>query len=78
MYFKKNQYPEGLISRVFHSYLDNVHSFNNSKLATDTSTIYFKLPFLKLSNFTQRKVRMLSKKYCNSLNIKLAFSSFKI
>ena len=41
-------------------------------------TIYFKLPFLKLSDFTQRKVRMLAKKYCNNLNIKLAFSSFKI
>ena len=76
--FKKNPYPEGLISRVVHSYLDNVHSSNNSKSATDTSTIYFKLPFLKLSNFTQRKVRMLAKKYCNNLNIKLAFSSFKI
>ena len=76
--FKKNQYPDGLISRVVHSYLDSVHTSNNSKSATDTSTIYFKLPFLKLSNFTQRKVRMLAKKYCNNLNIKLAFSSFKI
>ena len=75
---KKNQYPEGLISRVVHSYLDNVHSSNNSKSATDTSTIYFTLPFLKLSNFTQRKVCILPKKYCNNLNIKLAFSSFKI
>ena len=60
---KKNQYPEGLITRVVHSYLDTVHSSNNSKSATDTST-YFKLPFLKLSNFTQRKVCMLAKKYC--------------
>ena len=76
--FKKNQYPEGLISRVVDSYLDNVHCSNNSKSATDTSTIYFKLPFLKLSNFTQRKVCMLAKKYCKYLNIKLAFSSFKI
>ena len=69
---------KALISRVVHSYLDNVHSSNNSKPATDTSTIYFKLPFLKLSNFTQHKVRMLAKKYCNNLNIKLEFSSFKI
>ena len=36
------------------------------------------MPFLKLSNFTKSKVRMLAKKYCNNLNIKLAFSSFKI
>ena len=73
--FKKNQYPEGLI---VHSYLENIHSSSNSKSATDTSIIHFKLPFLKLSNFTQRKVRMLAKKYCNNLNIKLACSSFII
>ena len=75
---KKNQYSESLISRVVHSYIDNVKSANNSKLATDTSTLYFKLPFLELSNFTKRKVRMLVKKYCKNLNSKLAFSSFKI
>ena len=67
-----------LKARVVHSYLDNVHSSNNSKSATDTSTISFKLPFLKISNFTQCKVCMLAKKYCNNLNIKLVFSSFKI
>ena len=76
--FKKNQYPESLINRVVKSYLDNVHSSGNSTLPTDTSTIYFKLPFLTLSNFTQSKVHMLVKKYCKSLKIKLAFSSFKI
>ena len=76
--FKKNQYPESLISRIVHSYIDNVKSSNNSKLATDTSTLYFKLPFLELSNFTQRKVRLLVKKYYKNLNIKLVFSSFKI
>ena len=68
--FKKNQYPESLISRVVHSYLESVHSSNNSKSATDISTIYVELPFLKFSNFTQRKARILAKKYCNNLNIK--------
>ena len=76
--FKKNRYPESLISRVVHSYLESVQSSNDSKSATDTSTLYFKLPFLKLSKFTQRKISMLAKKYCKNLNIKLAFSSFKI
>ena len=46
--------------------------------ATDISILYFKLPFLKLSKFTQRKISMLAKKYCKNLNIRLAFSSFKI
>ena len=36
------------------------------------------MPYLKLSNFTQGKVRMLVNKYCNSIKIKLAFSSFKV
>ena len=73
--FKKNQYPESLISRVVHSYLESVQSSDDSKSAPDTSTL--KLPFFKLSNSTQRKIRMLAKKYCKNLNIKLAFSSFK-
>ena len=67
--FNMNQCPEGLISRVVHSYLENVHSSNNSKSASDTSTICFKLPFFELSSFTQSKVRMIAKKYCNNLNI---------
>ena len=50
--FKKNQYPESLISRVVHSYLESVQSSNDSKSATDISTLYLKLPFLKLSKFT--------------------------
>ena len=74
---KKNQYPESLINRVVKSNVDNVHSSNNSTSpTTDTSTIYFKLPFLKLSNFTQQMVRMLVKKYCKNLKIKLRYSSF--
>ena len=76
--FKKNQYPESLINRVVKSYLNNAQNSNTSTSTNDTSTIYFKLPFLNISNFTQRKVRMLAKKYCKNLNIKLAFSSFKI
>ena len=60
------------------SYLDEVHKSNNSTPAKNTSTIYFKLPFLNLSNFAQRKVRMLAKKYCKDLQITLAFTSCKI
>ena len=60
------------------SYLDNAQNSNTSTSTTDTSTINFKLPFPKISNFTQRKVRMLAKKHRRNLNIKLAFSSFKI
>ena len=41
-------------------------------------TLYFKLPYLVLSNFAQRKIRTMVKRYCKDLNIKMVFSSFKI
>jgi len=75
--FKRNQYPESLMNRIVKS-LDNAQNPNTSASPTDTSTIYFKLPFLSMSNITQRKVRMLAKTYCKNLNIKLEFSSFKV
>ena len=76
--FKTNQYPEGLINRVVKSYFDNVHNSNNPTHPKDTTIIYFKLPFLNLSNFAQRKVHRLVKRYCKDLQIKLGFTSFKI
>ena len=76
--FKMNQYLESLINRVVKSSRNNAQNSNTSASPTDTSTIYFKLPFLSISSFTQRKVRMLAKKYCKNLNIKLAFTSFKV
>ena len=75
---KKNQHPERLINRVVKSYLDKVHNSNNSTPPKDTSIIYLKPPFLNLPNFAQYKVRMLAKKYCKDLQIRLAFTSFKI
>ena len=47
--------------------------FNNNN-----NPLYFKLPYLSLSNFAQRKVRTLIKRYFSNLNIKLVFSSFEI
>ena len=75
--FKKNQYPEVPINRVIKLYFDKVHNSNNFTPPKDTSIIYFKLPFLNLSNFAQRKVRMIVKRNCKDLQIKLAFTSFK-
>ena len=42
----------------------------DSKPTDSLCTLYFKLPYLVLSNFAKR--------YCKNLNIKLVFSSFKI
>ena len=40
---------------------------------------YFKLPFIgNFSNMTQIKVKQLSRRFCNDLDIMLVFSSYKI
>ena len=72
---KKNQYPKYLLNRVVRTYLDNNC---NSVPSNKNNTLYFKLPYLPLSNFAQRKVRTLVKRYCSNLKIRLAVSSFKI
>ena len=72
---KRNQFPEHLINRVIKSYIN--HS-STSAPSENNDTLYFKLPYLLFSNFAQRKVRTLIKRYCNNLKIKLVFSSFKI
>ena len=66
------------MSKVVKSYLDSAKNSNTSTSTTDTSTIYFKLQVLNISNFTKCKVLLLAKRYCKSLNIRLAFSSIKI
>ena len=80
---KRNQFPEHLINKVIKAYLDRVNNSTTPCKDSDTTsdgicTLYFKLPYLVLSNFAQRKVRTLTIRYCRNLNIKLVFSSFKI
>ena len=73
--FTKNQFPEYLINRVVKTYLDNN---DNSAQSYNSNVLYFKLPYLPFSNFAQRKVHKLIKKYYSNLTIKLAFGSFKV
>ena len=43
------------------------------------STYYFKLPYVGyLTRETQKRLRKLVQRYCTNIEIKLAFSSFKI
>ena len=62
-------------NRVVKTYLDNN---DNSAQSDNSNVLYFKLPYFPFSNFAQRKVRTLIKKYCSNLTIKLAFGSFKV
>ena len=80
---KKNQFPEHLINKVIKTHLDRVNNSTTPCKDSDTPpdgicTLYFKLPYLVVSNFAQRKVLTLIKRCCRNLNIKLVFSSFKI
>ena len=44
----------------------------------NTSLFHFKLPFIgRYSLVTQKKLHLLVKRYCRSLNVRLVFSSFK-
>ena len=67
--FNKNRYSEGLINKVVKSYFDKVHNSNNSTPFKDSTIIYLKLSFLNLSNFAERKVHMLVRRYCKIKNI---------
>ena len=77
---KKNLFPAHLIERVVNRYVTGTLSNHCPQVSFPTSpTFYFKLPYIgHFSVVTEKKVRHLIKRYCNDLNIKLAFSSFKI
>ena len=50
-----------------------------SSISDTTLTFYLKLPYIGPFSFiTQKKVRHFAKRYCNNIDIKLVFSSFKI
>ena len=80
---KRNQFPEHLINKVSKACLYGVVTSTTACRDSDAPpdgiyTLYFKLPYLAFSDFAQRKVRKVARRYCRNLNIKLAFSSFKI
>ena len=77
---KKNLFPAHLIERVVNRYITGTQSNHCPRDSLPTSpTFYFKLPYTgHFSVVTQKKIRHFIKRYCNDLDIKLVFSSFKI
>ena len=62
----------------FHEDINNLIDILK-KTPTTSPTFYFKLPYIgHFSAITQKKIRHFIKRYCNDLDIKLVFSSFKI
>ena len=77
---KRNLFPAHLIERVVNRYITGTLSNHCPQGSLPTSLIfYFKLPYIgHFSVVTQKKIRHFIKRYCNDLDIKLVFSSFKI
>ena len=75
-------YPSHLIDKVINRSICSklVPSGIDTSSDQDCSdTFYFKLPFIgNYLSFTQKRLALLAKRYCNNINIKLVFSSFKI
>ena len=70
-----------LIEKIINRYITRTQSNRHPRgsLPTSSSTFYFKLPYIgHFSAITQKKIRHFIKRYCNDLDIKLVFSSFKI
>ena len=76
----KNAYLPFLINKVIKKYLDYKFSSNQTQVKDKSDVHYFKLPYIgNLSYHIKNKLSKLSKEFCKeNLNIKLAFSSFKI
>ena len=77
---KKNLFLAHLIERVVKRYVTGTLSNHCPRGSLPNPPIfYFKLPYIgHFSVVTQKKVPHLIKRYCNDLDIKLIFSSFKI
>ena len=79
---KKNFFPAKIIDPIIQHYLDKASATptNPGKLNNEPSKsiIHFKLPYLNASAFTLRKLKWLLKSYCTNLQIRLAFSSYKV
>ena len=77
---KKNLFPAHLIERVVNHYITGTLSNHCPRGSLPTSPIfYFKLPYIgHFSVVTQKKIRQFIKRYCNDLDTKLVFYSFKI
>ena len=77
----KNLFPVHLVQNTINRYLTFTrHGGNPPVSVSDTArTLYFKLPYIGFfSIITQKKVRHFVKRYCNNIDIRLVFSSFKI
>ena len=79
----KNCFPCNIIQRVINQYLYKVHNTSVDASRQDhskgTTKRFFKLPYIgPFSLLAQRKIKIIAKKYCKDLDIRSAFTSFKL
>ena len=77
---RKNLFPSHIVERVIRQYITKTQTLPNTPVSPPSnSTHFFKLPYIgPFSILAQNRLRKLLKRYCNDLDVKLAFSSFKI
>ena len=79
---KKNMYPGHVIDKIINRSISKKlvpGGVDTSSNQDQANIFYFKLPFIgDYSSFTQKRLALLAKRYCNNINIKLVFNSFKI
>lgn len=85
-FLRKNLFPVHLIDKCVYRYLNTAIDRNGSTQTPPFSNIslqgkqyFYKLPYLgRFSTVTQNKIRRLVSRFCNDLDIKLVFTTFKL
>jgi len=78
---RKNLFFVDIVEKVINRYVSRATSRSSASAQVQqaVSTYYFKLPYVgSYTRETQKKLRKLVQRYCTNMEIKLAFSSFKI
>ena len=83
---RKNLFPVHLIDKCVYRYLNTAIDRYGSTQTPPSSNAtlqgkqyYYKLPYLgRFSTVAQSKIRRLVNRYCNDLDIKLVFTTFKL
>ena len=78
---RKNIFPIHIVEKVINRYLTRatIHPSACSQVQQTVSTYYFKLPYVgSYTRETQKMLRKIVQHYSTNIEIKLAFSSFKL
>ena len=85
-HFAQNLFPVHLIDKCVYRYLNTAIDRHGStqtppspNVTLQSKQYYYKLPYLgRFSTVVQSKIRRLVNRYCNDLDIKLVFTTFKL